>query len=86
MGSGPLCRRFVTSLICFFLFSSLGFAQQVYVRPMVNAPVDEGQWIRLKANPPLARPSSMLSQLPRTCRWTGCCWCLGAVRNSTLLC
>src|SRR6476660_7098834 len=65
MGSGPLCRRFVTSLICFFLFSSLGFAQQVYVRSMVNAPVDEGQWIRLKGNThPLARPQFDVAAAP----------------------
>ena len=34
MGAGPLCRRFVSSLVYFFLFSSLCFAQQTYVRPV----------------------------------------------------
>ena len=64
MGAGPLCRRFVSSLVYFFLFSSLCFAQQTYVRPVVNA-VDDGQRIRLKGNThPLARPQFDVAPAP----------------------
>ena len=66
MGSRPLCRRFATPLVCFFLLvPSLASAQQAYVRPLVNAPIDEGQRIRLKGNThPLARPQFDMAAAP----------------------
>ena len=46
-------------------FPACGFAQQAYVRPMVNTPVDERQRIRLKGNThPLARPQFDVAAAP----------------------
>jgi subtilase family serine protease len=63
--SVPLCLRLLVRSVCFLMLSSLSPAQQSYVHPLVNAPVDDGQRIRLKGNThPLARPQFEIATAP----------------------
>ena len=65
MRSAPLGFRFAISSAFFLTLSTLAVAQQIYVRPLISEPVDEGRRILLKGNThPLARPQFSVAAAP----------------------
>ena len=65
MRSYLFCLRFTLPSVVLLGLSTLAAAQQKYIRPLVNQPVDEGRRVVLKGNVhPLARPQFEVAEAP----------------------
>jgi hypothetical protein len=65
MRSGPPRPRFVLFSVFFLILSSLAVAQQIYVRPLISEPVNDGRRILLKGDThPMARPQFDVAAAP----------------------